>query len=1568
MSKQLLPADSILFEETELPIDDSLDIAIIGMSGRFPGANNLDEYWQNLRDGVESITFFEDKELIESEIDGALLADPNYVKAAPILNNPGLFDAGFFGYAPREAMAIDPQHRLFLECAWEALEVAGYNAQTFAGPIAVYGGAAMNTYLLFTGLLPNFVTEYLPTLIGNDNSFLATRVAYKLNLTGPSVTVQTACSTSLVAIHMACQSLLNAEADIALAGGVSVRVPHVAGHIYQEGSVFSPDGHCRPFDAKAQGTIFGSGAGVVALKRLDDAISDGDTIHAVIKGTAINNDGSSKADYTAPSVNSQSAVIIEALSNADVEADSISYIEAHGTGTYLGDPIEVTALTKAFREYTDKSGYCALGSVKSNIGHIDAAAGIAGLIKTVLALKHRAIPPTLHFEEANPEIDFANSPFFVNHTLSEWPSDGAPRRAGISSLGIGGTNAHIILEEAPTPKQSSKTRAWQLLTLSARTEAALDTATRNLLAYLQNNPQANIADVAYTLQTGRKIFDFRRTIVCKDLTDAITALELMDTTRVATKAQAQTLRRVAFMFSGQGAQYINMGRGLYESEPLFKETIDHCAEILYPLTQVDLRTLLYPLESVDEAQAQLDQTQYTQPALFAIEYALAQLWRSWGVQPDAFVGHSIGEYVAACLADVFSLEDALALVATRGRLMQSLPAGDMLAVPLSEEKIQSYLEGDVALAAVNSTDMSVVSGPTEAIKALLARLADNDIECRPLHTSHAFHSSMMDPILAEFTAAASRVSLNAPKTPVVSNVTGTWLTSAEATDPAYWAKHLRQTVRFADCLATLLEQPNFVLLEVGPGNTLSTLARRHPAYQEDHATVASLRHPQEEEPDLAYLLRALGSLWMNDVEIDWHGFYSNEWRRRIPLPTYPFERQNFWYKAGNQRYGATVGASAITKNPNIADWFYLPLWKRSVPLWLDSGKAQVGSESTYLLFIDRYGIGAQLAKELTQQGHIVICVNPGRLFTKTNESDYKLNPESRDDYGLLIKDLVEGERLPSKIVHLWSISDDQTIADAYPTFVATQQDGFYSLLYLTQALAEHHIYNDIQLMIGTNGLYDVNGSEQLHPQKATLLGPCKVIPQEYPNLRCCCIDLDIGLSLQNQTANELSVQHLLAECTNGICETTVAYRGRHRWIQSFEPMRLEEQAEDTNKLCQQGVYLITGGLGGIGLILAEHLAKTVQARLVLTGRTAYPAKADWNHWLESHDVDDPISKKVRKLQELEALGAEVLVVQADVSREGDMRLLVAKIQKQFGGLNGVFHVAGLVDSNSFQPISATDTALSERHFLPKVAGLYALNDALQGLKLDFCILFSSVSSILGGIGYASYAAANAFMDLYTIAHNHTAPQLWQSVNWDIWQLEAIRDAAEAHISASLASLNILPAEGMEALERVLMFSAADQIVVSTGDLQARIDQWSNVALETSKNGTDHHSNSIEVMERPKLATEFVAPRNEIEQAVADIWMELLGIERVGIYDKFTELGGHSLLATQVISRLRTKFQVEFSVREMFERSTVAALGEYVETRQEGNRAEIAKVQQLLKRLDSLSPEETEALKTRLQKS
>ena len=767
------------------PQDRENDIAVIGMSARLPGAHDVDEFWSNLCAGVESICFFTRDELLAAGVSPHAIASAGYVPAYAPMPDAFAFDAAFFDVSPREAQVMDPQQRVFLECAWSALEHAGYDPRRFPGPVGVFGGSASTSHGARIRRHADLVTAVGPAVVefASSRDFLTTRVSYRLGLTGPSLAVQTACSTSLVAIHLACQSLLNCECDLALAGGVTLSQEQVRGYQYQEGGIFSPDGHCRALDARAAGTVGGSGVGIVVLRRLGDALRDGETIHAVVKGSAINNDGSSKIGFTAPSITGQAHVIAEALGVAGVDPSTIAYVEAHGTGTPLGDPVEIAALTEAFRASTSQTGFCALGSVKTNIGHVDCAAGVAGFIKAVLVLKHGTVPPTLHFERASAESGLEASPFWVNAALTELRRLGTRLRAGVSSLGIGGTNAHVVLEEPPVePAQPPSDARPHVLILSAKTAAALGRMRSNLALHLARHPELQLADVAYTLQEGRAAFAWRSAVVARELAEVPDAL--MGAASRSPVGCAVDKMSVAFLFPGQGTQYAGMARDLYQREAVFRTELDRCADALVPYLGLDLRSVLFcAAADVEKNNSLLRQTRYTQPALFAVEYALARLWMSWGVQPQAMLGHSIGEYVAACLAGVFDVEAALGLVAARGRLIGDLAPGAMLAVPLSEHETRSLLPPVLSLAAVNSPAHCVVSGDARSIEEFEQRLGTLGVAGSRLHTSHAFHSAALDPILDAFALEVTRARPAPPRIPFLANVTGNWITTEQAVDP-----------------------------------------------------------------------------------------------------------------------------------------------------------------------------------------------------------------------------------------------------------------------------------------------------------------------------------------------------------------------------------------------------------------------------------------------------------------------------------------------------------------------------------------------------------------------------------------------------------------------------------------------------------------------------------------------------------------------------------------------------------------------------------------------------------------
>jgi len=1534
-------------------------IAIVGLAARFPGARDAAALWRNLREGVESIAVLSDEELAAAGVDPALLADPRYVRAKGALEDADRFDAAFFGFTPREAEVMDPQHRVFLECAWEALEDAACDPERFAGRIGVWAGSGTSSYLI-SNLLPNGgrleALGGLQVLLLNDRDFLATRASYELNLKGPSVTVQTACSTSLVAAHMAAQSLLAGECDLALAGGVSISAPLRAGYLYQEGSVMSPDGHCRAYAAGAAGSVEGNGCGVVALKRLADALADGDRIYAVIRGSAVNNDGTAKVGFTAPSVEGQAEVISESLMMAGVDPASVGYVEGHGSGTPLGDPIEVAALTQAFRAAgAEGSGFCALGSIKTAVGHCNTAAGVAGLIKATLALAHRTVPPSVHFESPNPQIDFAGSPFYVPTAARPWETrDGEPRRAGVSSFGLGGTNAHLVLEEAPEPDPADPaSRPAQLLVLSARSVAALDAAAVHLAGRLEEDPGMDLADAAWTLQTGRKAFEHRRIAVARDREGALAALRGPG---IAGRRQGDGAPPpVVFLFPGLGDQQVDTARDLYDSEPLFRETVDLCAQKLAPWLGADLREVMFAAgepgaaraagpdlramlrrEAPEEspAEARLRRTLFAQPACFVVEYALARLLISWGIEPQAMIGYSLGEYVAAAVSGALSLDDALELVARRARLIEELPAGAMLAIPLPEAEVRPLLSQELSLSATNGPHFCVAGGSEGAIGELERRLAERGASCLRLRTTHAFHSAMMEPAVEPLTALARKVAVGAPRIPYLSNVTGSWITAGDLADPGYWARHMRSTVRFAEGIGELLREPERVFLEVGPGATLGTLVKQHPAAAAERVAVPTLRRAGEGGSDLDLLLEAVGRLWIAGVEPDWAAFHGGERRRRVGLPTYPFERQRYWIDPP----AATATAAPSRRDLDLEDWFWVPSWKQAprVPAPLPEGER-------WLLFLDGHGLGERIAARLRAEGREVV----------TQEAVSGLG---RQDYDALLQ-----RARPAKVLHLGGITGGE------PPFAVAQAAGLVSLTLLAQAVAASGGPEPVRLLMVADGLHEVLEGDPIHPAKSTLLGPLKVVHQEVPRLACGSVD--VVLTAAGSPAEERLIGQILDE-VSGPLETAVALRGRQRWVRSFEPARLDAGALPPSLLAAGGAYLIAGAAHGPGMRIAERLLRDLDARVALIMPPQFPERERWETWQALPDVppgQDVIGDAVLRLLALEReVGLDrALILRSPLDEEG-MRAALAAARDRFGSLQGVFYTAvsaggGLLQLKTVEGLHA---ALD-----PVARGAEALLAAVDAAPEPpaFVVLSSTTTAVTGSLGQLEMAAAGGFLD--ALAARRAAEEKlltvaahWDPYQWGAWLVAGVAAAGSAGVSAEEVqegiAFNVTSEErSAEALRRLLA-AGLPRVIVTRRDLPGLMAETDSVTADTllAQMTPLHHG---EKSGRPAgLSRDYAAPEGELEERLAGIWEDLFGIQPVGRDDSFLELGGHSLLAIQMVTQIRAALEADLPVTALFESPTVAELAKAV--RRARGEEDPADLEALLALVEGLSPEEAAA--------
>ncbi|WP_375760790.1 beta-ketoacyl synthase N-terminal-like domain-containing protein [Corallococcus exercitus] len=1479
-------------------------IAIVGLAGRFPGAKTLEGFWEMLRRGGDARRVPTDAELDDAGVPQALRAHPQWVRSSYVLEGATEFDAGLFGYSPREAELMDPQQRIFMECAWESLDNAGYDPLRFKGAVAVYASVSLSSYLLRALMRQPDLMDAAGSfgvMLANDKDYVATRVSHRLGLRGPAATVQTACSSSLVALHLACQSLLSGESDMALAGGSSVSFPQTAGYLYQEGMIFSPDGYCRAFDAKANGTVRGAGAAVVVLKRLSDALKDGDTIHGVLLGTAVNNDGAGKVGFTAPSVEGQAAVIAEALAISGVTPDDIQYVEAHATGTPLGDPIEVAALNQAFGGKETGQKRVALGSLKAAIGHLDAAAGIAGVVKTVLAMEHGEIPASPHFQQPNPVIDFDAGPFFVPSQPRPWTSANGPRRAGVSAFGIGGTNTHVILEEAPkTAAPAPSRRAWHVLPLSARTPAALDAATEQLAAHLDAKPDVSLADVAYTLQVGRHIHEHRRAVVVKDVADAKAALR--DARRLLGGSGPNTRRPVVFLFSGQGSQYVDMGRGLYEQEPVFRTEVDACAEKLKPHLGLDLRTVLYPpADGREKATEQLKQTSLTQPALFVIEYALAKLWASWGVTPQAMVGHSIGEYVAACLSGVFSLDDALALVATRGRLMQSLPAGSMLSVRLTPEALTPLMDARISVAAVNAPGFTVVAGPTDAVDALQAKLEAQKVEVSRLHTSHAFHSTMMDPIVEEFRQAVAKVARKEPKDLYLSNVTGTRVTPEDAVSPAYWARHLRDAVRFQDSATLLLNDPEHVFLEVGPGNALATLVRRNAKEGTFPAILTTLPAPRDAQQDaLTHATDAFAKLWLAGAKTTAGRVYKGESRRRIPLPAYPFQRERYDLLKGPPP-ALPRAATAARSTPAQGVELTVPSWPRT------RASPQVPSLAgqRWLVLEADTPVAARVTERLRQAGADVVSLVAGQGASDPVTKRFAVDAASPDAVSEHLERLRGEDWTPAHVAYLWPLVKESR--DLESGLAAS----FHGLLAVAKAVGPGAAKAPVTLDVVTTGAQDVTGEEPLLPWQAAAVGASRVLPQEYPGLTVRAVD--VTWPAPEESASGPWLERLVTELATGK-EAVVALRGPYRHVEAFETIEVPgAPGADTAQapgLKDGGVYVIVGGLGRVGLALAEQLTQAVKPKLVLLSRRTLPAPGEWDAWRAGHDAQDATSKAIERMRALEQAGAQVLALRADAGVAGQLDKALQVAEARFGRVDGVFYAAG--DGGMATRISvdestpeATTPLLSGRF-----GGLTQLAEALASRRPDFVVVQSSLTVVLGGMAVSAVAAAHAGMDALAARQARLGGTRWYTVDWDVWGVgEGFRPDAV-----------IPPAEGFRLLRALITQPSGGRFLASRGSLEARLQvaRDGTSASRTGGGASGKHP-------RPPLANAFVAPRDETEEKVAALWQDLLGVESVGITDNFFELGGHSLLGVQLLSRIRETFQVELSMRALFESPTVEVM-------------------------------------------
>ncbi len=1518
-----------------------LGIAVVSFAVRFPGASTVEALWANFAAGRETIARLSDDELRAAGVSEAEIADPAYVKARGLLDGADLFDAGLFGFTPREAELLDPQHRVLLEVAWEALEAAGIDPDRFDAEgrrIGVFVGSGMDGYLI-ANILPNAAALAsgggLQAMILNDRDFLASRLAYELNLKGPAVVAQSACSTSLLAVHLACQSLLAGECDVAIAGGSSITVPLVGGYRYAAGDIHSPDGHCRSFDARAEGTVPSSGVGVAVLERAEAALAAGRPVRAVIRGTATSNDGAARVGFTAPSVPGQAQAIAEALGLAEVSARSIAFVEAHGSATPIGDPIEIAALSRVFRDDSDDLGWCAVGSAKSNFGHSNAAAGIAGLARAALAIERGTIPPTLHFERPNREIDLASSPFYVPTEATPWPADLAPRRAGVSSLGLGGTNVHVVLEQAPEAQATlSSSRPLHALLLSSRTREALDLATERLAARLAAEPTVDLADVAWTLGVGRRAQRLRRAVVAADAVDAAAALR--DPSRwiegepEATGTEGAA-REVALLFPGLGDQYPGLVRELYEREPAFREEFDRVATALAPHLDFDLRALLFggaapasrPEGALDlkallrrgggDPAGDLAPTERAQPALFAVEVALARLLARWGVRAGAVLGYSLGELSAAYVSGALPLEAAARLVATRARWIAELPAGAMLAVPLPAADVApvltSYLAahptGEIALAAVNGPHLSVVAGAPEAVAEVARTLAERGVACLPVSTTHAFHSPAMAPVASRLTELVRGLESAKPEIPRLSNVTGGWIGPNDLADPAYWSRHLTSTVRFEEALSELLADPRRILVEVGPGATLGALARQQPRAAAGLATIQTVRGASAGGSDFAPLLAAIARLWTLGVSIDERALFGPSGRRIVDLPAYPFERARYWIdpprdgalglrgtqapSAGALGRGGEEAAAAAKLE--ISDWFYLPDLRRTLAPEAPSESALAAAGPWLIVDGGFAGLAEPLARRIETAGaavRVALLEEPTRLETWSE---------------------LLAEEKPRRIVVLGGFGASQDVAG-----------DLGAVCRLAHALGGAAV----DLLLAGSGLLAADDEEPRDPRLAALAAGLRVVGRELMHGAARAVDLSPEAPKEELIATLLA--EALAPADRGA--DLIVRRGRARRVLAWQPVRLDRGEAS---LAPGLPILITDASSGVGPALAEALAGR-GARLALLLPEAFPAEGEWAALAAG---GGPLASACRSL----LAASRATEIWRGPAEESERSLVGARAR--FGRLAGVCHTASGAGGGlaALREPNALAAALR-----PDLSGALLWSVLLAPDPEAFLAFFPSNLGATGSFGQLEHAAAAAFLaslaERLSASGRRVIAPLWDPYQWNGWLAAGMGQLAGGGSAAGLPSaLGIGAEESVEAFLRLLL-SGVPAAVVSARDFSAvlaadaKIDAASLAELANAPGasggvGVAGTAASGGPRSARALATPYAPPRTDLERSLAAIWSELFGIAEVGVDDDFLALGGHSLLAIQLATAVRTRLDRELPVTAIFDAPTVAGLAAFL---------------------------------------
>lgn len=1458
-----------------------VEIAVIGMSGEFPGAEDLHVFWDNLKQAKESVSFFSEEELAQAGVPSDIYNAPGYVKANAFIEGKRYFDADFFGYRPEEAELMDPQIRIFHEHCWKAIEDAGIDILKNEDKIGLFAGGANSVNWITQAVFANEegkVDSFSATQL-YDIAYLCSRISYALNLQGPTMYINTACSTSLVAIQRAAMSLLLRECRVALAGGVALGHASVKGYHYEEGMVNSKDGHCRSYDDSAMGTIRAEGVGVVTLKRLKDALDDGDHIYAIIRGSGINNDGSAKMSFTAPSQKGQYKSIAKAYQMAKVDPKTVSMIEGHGSGTPLGDPIEVEALQEVFK---GSSHPCALGSVKTNIGHADAAAGVAGFIKAVLSLKNKAIPASLNFEQPSAKIDFQKGPFFVNTELKPWEQNGTPRRAGVSSFGMGGTNVHLVLEESPDTKKSSNEGDLHVLKLSAKTPEALQVKVSQLAEHLDNHPEQGLSDITYTLNTGRADLACRKTVVSGSREDLLTSLR---SDRLLTHVKPLPANKhvpVIFMFAGQSAEYPGMYKELYQHQQTFQKELDNCLSIASRFTSRNLKELLF---SQTEESALIHDTVHTHPLLFSVQYALAKTAMSLGVIPDAVIGYSLGEYVATCLAGGIQLDKALQIICKRGELMQSVASGKMMGVSITEAELEGFLNGreEVSLAIANSTELNVVAGTDQGIDFLKQELEKEGFSCMIIPGASAYHTHLMQDMEPAFRNALDQVSFQPLEIPVISNLDGKKNQPGEILGTDYWVRHLLTTMRFKDGIDTIMNEGEATFVEIGPGIELSVFVRSNANRTRTHRVANLSKHQDHVLSDRKQFYNGIGKLWEFGIDIDWNQLYTNQSRQKLSLPTYAFERKQFTSEADAQallsaRLRNGVGQEVIRDLDNC---LYGPAWETA-----DQGFSKETSYNYYLLFNDGSNIVHDLKNQLISRDQKVIEVTSGKEFSHEGHQ-FVIDPKEPSHVKSMFHELEPDHIL---VIFGWGLYEPESERSNEAGFYEELNRSCYALIHLSRCIDEFFAGHTVNIKTLSTGLHQVFPVDQVLPEKAPLLAAIRLINKEFPNLTVQNIDL---ISSEEQNS-----ELLFKEVMSSSDDLTVAFRLGSRLVQRLKPISVPEA--DTAAIEKGDVILITGGAGGMGLNFQRQLAHK-ELTFVVTGRSELPPRAEWGKLA----VDDK-SEVLGTLLAVEAKGSNVAYYQANAKSESDMSRVVKEAEAAYGQITGVIHSAGGID---YGGVLQHRTAKDDTHIWePKVLGVMALQALFESRPLKFMVLCSSNASIAAPEGEFAYVAANLFLNAF--ARKFKGIQKVISINWNhVRQVGMAREAAKTLAGRGIHTVidSISPEEAVTLLQRAITLGLPE-LVVSRHNLSQ--------VYETV--------NLHEVESVLEVAEAILKDPDAMRGALTQLWSNFFG-KKVVPEDDFFELGGDSLKAITLIGRINQNFSVNITIKEFLNHAQVESL-------------------------------------------